>query len=262
MKKSTTIWREYPLDSQKNYSWKLGPLSLWAHHKEGEWKIAYTNTYDNEETEANFQIGSENPDDVEWDRFIHSSSPLFTLKPTLPDKPVVIKPNQNISILPGQSGSFIFTIPLFVQALAGKKKDLLIELPIVDLSETWFGDMYSGFLSYALGSSLLTQDCDYHPVMTEAVCPVQIKNTTGNTLTFQRSCIQVEYLSLFSAEDALVTNQVSIQFKGQDQESQINFSKKPPHEYKAPKLISGPRIPIEQSILRKSFTVIKYFTGF
>jgi hypothetical protein len=80
-------------------------------------------------------------------------------------------------------------------------------------------------------------------------------------LDLQRFCLRCEYLYIFEDESRLWTDEVTYQFRGPEQSSQISFSKKPPKGRKAAVLLSHPRVPAVQSLIKHSFNILKSVTG-
>ncbi len=96
----------------------------------------------------------------------------------------------------------------------------------------------------------------------KAVCPVVVKNKSEIQLDFQKFCIHVENLKLYTGTKRLWTNEVDINFFGEDQPSRIELSQKKPQIEKDCTLICEERVPASTSLLQKSAGLFKYFTDF
>ena len=134
----------------------------------------------------------------------------------------------------------------------------LCEIPTVVLSKTWFGDTMSGESCYSLKSRAVRDLSSITPAG-RAVCPVRVFNATASEMELQRMCIHVEHLGIFRTGKRLWTNQVEINYRGDERSSQISYSSPPEVEGKYDK-IADPRVKPERNILKKSIRVMKMLT--
>ena len=148
---------------------------------------------------------------------------------------------------------FYVSFPIWLKIEAGD--DQLIELcdvPSAVRSNTWFGDTMEGELCYSLMTRARRQieDTD-HPVY-KALCPVRIRNASEDRLDVERFCLHVEHLSLFQSTHLLWTNEVTITFQGEDQISKIDYARQKPKLGSDLKLLTAPRTPLKETLLKRS----------
>jgi hypothetical protein len=253
---TTANWGPVKLAGRQCVHWRVGAVTMWARAFDDEWEIAHS--YDDRDTDR-----EECPEDVSWTRFVTvANDDLFT-QPALPDRPVVIRPQSPIVILPGRWGRFYFSVPLwvrFVSQPAGRSATME-EIPSQNLSSTWFGDMATGELCYAIDSRLLRRQPTMDANDAFARCEIEVRNGSRERLQFERISVHVEHMHLFETADKFWTNQLRVVFKGADQVSQLTFLPNPPAVAGEAKVVCEPRIPLEKNILKRSFNLIREITG-
>lgn len=199
-----------------------------------------------------------------WSRFVTLQQDELSVLPALPDRPIVVRPFMRVSLLPGRWAQFFVAVPVWISLVARKVKNETVfeEFPSQLLSNTWFGDPQGGELCYALHTPLLREEPTKAFPPYFIICPLIIKNSSTETLQFQRLCIHVENLQIFHTDKGLVTNQINVVFRGEDNSSQIDVQKKPHKDAIKPELVRAPREPMSRSVLRKTFDRFKEMTGF
>lgn len=247
-------------------AWNFGSCELRVQHRRDEWLIAAIRPGDTDgsspETRGMAESVAYDPD-LPWTRYVTVVDDLLEMLPCMPDRAVVVRPDSAITILPGRSGQFYFTIPVWVRLLSASRgpKTTMAEIPTIILSNTWFGDPSAGELCYSLDAPLRRTHDEMREEGFRAICPIHVKNGSHEELSFQRVCVQVEHLSLYRGESILWSNEVHVLFKGSDQISQITYSSHPPTMDRSATLLTGPRTRPEHNILRRSFGFIRQFTG-
>lgn len=195
-----------------------------------------------------------------WYRYLIGDEYRLELMPSLPDRPLVLKPSVRRKILPGHRARLLFFIPVWIQ-LYGVRKDashMVSEYPTTVLSSTWFGDMQGGELCYALETVLLQEVKNITPPTAfHAACILNIRNSSNLLLDFFRMAVHVEYLSLFGDGEKLYTNEVNVTFTGIDQVSQVKYAARGPRGLAELKKLTEPRETASKSILKRSFSFIK-----
>ena len=81
-------------------------------------------------------------------------------------------------------------------------------------------------------------------------------------MDFQKLCLNVEHLRIYQGEKQLWTNVINITNWSEDQLNQVDFSSDVPDFEKGCELLCKERIPVDKSLLKKSFSILKYFTNF
>lgn len=225
--------------------------------EQDEWRLTFRRIdVDPEEERA----GESSEQEAEWVRYIGRVEDSLSVLPALPDRPVLVRPDSPIILLPGRQGRFYFSVPVWLRFLASREgKDQVVhEEPTDMLSNTWFGDPSAGELCYALDDPLLRSYETMETSQLEAVCPLIVKNGSAEPLNFERICVHAEFLNLYRGDRALWTNEVTVQFKGADHASQVSMSPKTPS---GTTLITGRRLAANRSFIRKSFNLLRQVTG-
>jgi hypothetical protein len=262
------IWKtKKNLDLDKNYRGQIGPLILWLRHLLDEIHIAVEHTEDEsvESEDTAFSVTDESTKEIlDWKRWIvGEKSNTISILPIMPDRPVVVRPEVPVKIPEGHEALFFVSIPVWVKIVADNTKEIvLLQEPSIVLSNTWFGDPMSGELCYSLRSKARRQIVDTIPKPHRAACPVRILNTTKSQLDVDRFCVHVEYLSIYKGAKRLWTNEVRINFQGEDAVSKIDYAQKQPEYEDTDEIISKARTVWKKTLLKKSLGTFKLLTGF
>lgn len=228
---------------------EVGAVTLRTQRVKDEWMIA--SAYGNSDEE---------PD---WTRIVTSGRESVFLQPALPDRAVVIRPRSPIVILPGRFGRFFFSVPLWIRYVSESsgKKNSMLEIPTQQLSSTWFGDMETGELCYSVDSRLLREMSDEDADEAYARCEIEIRNNSRERLRFERICVHVEFMTLFSDDERFWSNRVRVSFKGAEQVSQLSYTTGPPEQVSGAKMVCEPRHVMDKNIFKRSFNLIREITG-
>lgn len=252
------FWGTYAFTEGQSRYWQIGDLGLWIQSRQKEWSFAYQ--YEVPGENRSIVAGEDRPmPDKERNTYVVGEAERIVIVPALPDKPVVLKPESNYNVLSNRKIDVFITIPLCLQIYNGQvgEDNLMLDIPVMKLSRTWFGDPDNGELAYSLYSLFYQQLTDVPVAPHIALCPLHIHNDSAAVLDIQRLCVRVRHLELYSTSNYLATNEVKVEFKGVDQSSNITFSSKQPELQTSFKRISPARIPNTKSLIKKSFYFIK-----
>jgi hypothetical protein len=252
-----SMWGPVEVAAESSKCLQLGSVDIHIRHSDDEWRFAYTHP------KGDAQHGQE-PEDSDWLRMVSARNESLELQPALPDRPLVIRPESPVSIFPGRFARFYVAVPVwyrFVSVLQNERTTV-IDIPARVLSNTWFGDPANGELCYSLDAPLIRTDEPLGENPSIVTCGLVVRNGSEEKLNFERICVHVENLSVFEIQDRLWTNEIRVLFKGSDQISQITIHDRPPDRPGGAVKLSEPREPENKSILRRSFSFIRYFTGF
>jgi hypothetical protein len=255
------MWGQHEIPEDSSHTWEIGPLKIWCKNINKELQIAYNH---NESNEAEGTKLIEPPEDLTWTRWaLEEKQNTVELNPVLPDRPVVVRPETSFWLTKNAKARIYVRIPLWIQInLAGRKTNALTEIPIVILSNTWFGNFFEGELCYWISSGARRQ-IEVDPQRTYLViCPIQLINNSDEDLLVEKICLRVMNLSLFDEVGQLWSDEIRISYEGKKEGSQIKASGKSPSEAKSAKLISLPREPIKHSLTAKTFASILELSGF
>lgn len=198
-------------------------------------------------------------DDSEVLHLYTGNSDELAVVPALPDKAVVFRNTKKLKVSPGASSELYFRIPLSIQFYSQEVKDenLLFEIPLKRLSDTWFGEIDNGEPAYSIGNNFDEDLGAVEPAVWEALCSVEIKNNTFGILDLQRLILRVEDFGLFLVNGRLLTSHVSIEFKGQEQAGSVNLSIRSEIHGEKLQQVAKPRSAESKNLLRRSFFFIK-----
>jgi len=192
-------------------------------------------------------------------QFYTDNSSELIVVPALPDKAVVFRNNKNIKISAGESARLFFRIPLTIQFYFQEVKDenLLFEMPLQRLSDTWFGEIDNGEPAYSIGSNYYKSLKEVDARIWEAIASVEIMNNTFGVLDLQRLILRVEEFKLYRKGNQILTNFITIEFKGQDQAESVSLSTKDEIQGENLVLVAKSRLSDTKKLLRRSFFFIK-----
>ena len=262
-----SIWDQYDIEQNVCYMMQLGPLSAWIRKIDDEIHIATQRTEEslsNVTAEPKFEICEQIPKDITWTRYIiENNAKLISLKPIMPDRAVLVRPEEPLKLPAGRKATFYVRIPIWVNIeIASSAFAGLCELPTIEQSNIWFGDAVSGELCYSLRSKARRKFIDFTPMSHRVICPVVIQNKSKETIDISRICIQSQHLNIYSAESLMWTNDIEITFQTDDYSGSIFYSNKPSELKPKAKLITTARVPKKKTLLKRSLGTFRIFGGF
>ena len=97
----------------------FGPLEVWVRKFAGEWHVSHAIEPDHEDGPTLWEEGVA-PEDRPWERWITGNQATsLVLRPLPPDRPVIVRPEMAVRLLPGQSTGFFVGLPLWVELSSG-----------------------------------------------------------------------------------------------------------------------------------------------
>jgi hypothetical protein len=249
------MWGPVSVSLDGNGSLQFGGLNVHFRRMENEWHFAYSYGEEN--------LRDPGGEKKQWRRFVSAAKESLELMPVLPDRPLVIRPEYQVSIFPGETAHFFISVPVWYRftAVSGRKRMNIIDIPSNVLSNTWFGDKSAGELCYSLDVPFACTPDKLELGSTTVICTLAVRNSSEERLMFERLCVHVENLSIFVDDDTLWTSEIKVLFKGVDQISQIDIQDRSPKNVPAARKLTGPREISNKSILHRSFTSIRQFAG-
>lgn len=212
---------------------RLGPLRLWMARAEKEWGVAF------EQGEVLEIIDiAQVPEDVvpaklSWTTTLFEKAPReFTLLPSVPDRPVVVKPPFPVLIPEGESGTFYCLLPIFLKIVlsTGNKAIDLVSIPVQSLSDTWFGLPTEGELCYSLPFAIERDLDSLKPLPHQVVCPIEVQNHSPELLKFEKLCFRPQYIGLYGGDRHLWSTRVRIQHEGAFKGTTVRYLTEAPVE--------------------------------
>ncbi|MDX3773479.1 DUF432 domain-containing protein [Chromatiaceae bacterium AAb-1] len=253
-------WHPVSLEAESCYSYAIGPLTLYLKRQEHEWQLAFERQEENEDL---FRVLNHAavcmPSGLKTHRYIFQHSPdSFQLKPVLPERPLVVRTRQPVNIPDGGQSTFYISCPVSVQVTLPATNTLLQEIPVLRLSDTWFGPSTQvGELCYATKTQARHDRADIPLRPHRAVTPVTIINRSGNMLTIEKLSIPVPLLAVYGAPDGtLWTDPISLEHDGEHALARLTFTGKLPAGLSTAERLSSPRISSGKHSLVRAFASI------
>ncbi len=231
---------------------QFGDLDLWLRREAREWRIAtrYRHGMEDRSAEIDDQPVSEDAKPARW--VTGDTDGQIRLRPVCPPRSVVVRPESQVSLFPGQSTDFYIGLPLWLELSTPKDEVALCELPAVKLSNSWFGEPTHGELCYAMRTLACSRAEDLITRIHRAICPLQVRNASDDLLTFERICLRCRHLNIFFMRGRYWTNQVRLTHLGQNEWSRVVYGAAPPAAGGEATLVTPPREPIKRGFLGSS----------
>lgn len=211
---ANTWWGSYALDGERVSRWRIGPLTLWAQRLAGEWRLAWRSSGEALQDGVEFEEQAAVDDILALDNAaryaVSGDDGQLQLAAALADRTVVTRAEQPVNLLPGEDLYVYVSTPLWVRVLVGQPAQQLAEIPVLRLSDTWFGDStMEGELGYSARTRIRLDLDNLLARPHRATTAVRVKNRAADVLTLERLKIPVMHLALCQAEDGrLWTHQV------------------------------------------------------
>jgi hypothetical protein len=210
---------------------RLGPLRLWLARADREWGFACEHGELSDVLDIAQVPEDVVPGSLDWNATLFAEAPReFLLKPTVPDRSVVVKPTYPVRIPVGESGTFFVLLPLFVRILvaAGKREQEIGVVPSRLLSDTWFGLPTDGEFCYSLPFPAERDIERLQPLPHHIVCPVEIRNQSSEDLKFEKLCFRPQYAAILCGDRHLWSTPVRILHEGHFKGATIRYLDHPP----------------------------------
>jgi hypothetical protein len=205
---------------------RLGPLALHLTSHGDEWAAVYRYEADAVATGIELPATSSPPADGECQRWAAAPDwDTLELRPIMPDRSVVARPEQELTIPPATGGTFYVRVPVWLAVhVAGSAGPALCELPSVVLSKTWFGETTaSGHPCYSLRTQARRSLEGLAIAPFRVVCRVAVENRATTHLEVERVCLQTAGLTIYQAGDHLAATPISVIHRGEDLPATIEY---------------------------------------
>lgn len=261
-----SIWGTHWVEPGQRIHWDLGPRRFWVEARAGEIRVAWGEAQD--VAEGGDGEGGGPAADPEWSRWaLPGETGGVEITPALPDRALVVTPEQPFHLLPGAKARVFARVPVWVQIRlateghAPGSGPLLAEVPSVVLSDTWWGTVTEGELAYWLPTSarLLVDPARHRPYM--AICTLQMHNRSTTPLPVDRLAIRAIHLSLFQGRESLWADEAQVIYQGTVEGSQIEMSGSPPDEAGPSRSVASPRAPVQRGLRGRTFHRILSLAG-
>lgn len=253
-----SFWSPLHLSDNEIMQRQVDRCSIWLKKHDDE--IWFTHQYSEEE--GHKFMPDDPPPDADWSRWVlRKPADHLLFEPVMPDRPLVIMPEFPMHISKDAQLQVFTRIPLWVRVQTDDPNpEVILELPIVPVSKTWFGTMVDGELCYystTKARRTLNKDVA-RPWLVN--CPIIIENESESSLDFQRFCYRVEHLTIYETNAEFWADETKISYQGEDQVSNISMRGKVHANLNQPKLRTRPRESLSGNLAKRTFRrIIKDF---
>lgn len=220
MKDDTAFdWGTHTVHEGEETALALGPLQLHFVKQAGEIRVAYRREGE--------------PSELHWSRWAPSPGwdGQLALVPALPDRPVVVKPENEFWLLKGSEARIYVRVPLHLRVEAtGSSPRTLLRLPTVVLSDTWWGSPAVGELCYFLDISARRTMPETDFLEHLVICPLQLVNRSDDELLVTRIALRTDYLSIYRDGSRIWSDETRVKYRGDHEDSSLSVSGQAPGE--------------------------------
>jgi hypothetical protein len=252
-------WLAQEVPDNHRLVYELGPFALELHRSSDEWRVAWRHD-PAEDQSANLRIGvAEGALDVVLERYVHAA-PVgrARLRPLLMDRNVVIRPREPVFLPSGQETTLYLSTPVCASIEVGEPPLKLREVPMLPLSDTWFGpSTREGELCYSGRTHARHHIAELPRRPHRAITPLHIRNHATSVLPIEKLSLPVPTLSVFGADDgSLWTQGVSLTRASDSDLATLRIEPGPPRYARGATPISEPRRPAERNGLVRAFSLL------
>jgi hypothetical protein len=230
----------------------FGALDLWIRKEENEWLLTHRHEAGREDRVLSRDLEPA-PEGAAWVRWITADdSRDFRLRPVMPDRAVVVRPESPVSLLPRQSTLMFVGVPMSLELVVGAGGAKLTAFPSLVLSKSWFGIPTEGERCYALRTLALPSPQALMPRVHRIVCSVQVRNLSADVLSFERLCLRCPHLRIYRGRTRFWANVVRLSYRGKDEWSRVVYAPGPPDLDDATELVAQARQTVDRGFLQRS----------
>ncbi len=253
-------WLPRDVPDQQRLSCAFGPLNLDIFRDSGEWRLSWS--YDDEldvSSRVSMEVVDGMAESETFERYVFGGgSGRVQLRPLLMERPVVIRPREPVFLPSGEQTTLYLSTPLCLQVEVGEPAVVLRELPMVRLSDTWFGpSTREGELCYSGRTHARHSISEVPRRPHRAVTPLRIHNAAPAVLPLEKVSVPVPVLSVYGQRDGhLWTQGVSLKRSTDTDLAALQVHRGAPAYAKDATLLSGPRQEAERGGLVRAFSVL------
>ena len=256
----SSLWESHMVPYGHTLALSLGALELKVYRSQQEWCYA-TDFADGMDARARLSlvVGDMGFDpELAWNRLIlWEKTDTVRFQPLLPDRPIIVRPEMPMRVMPGQSVLLFIGIPLWLSLVFGARKEHSVEVSSLTLSNSWFGNFTEGELCYALKTRAKLLPDELTASASRVMFPLEIRNASSENLDFQRLCVRPQFLNIFQGKTRLWTSRGRVSYRGEEKWSRIVYASGAPEFDEAGMLIGHAREKMTRGLLFKTFDSLK-----
>ncbi len=258
-------WGRHSLEGDETLALRLGARDLWIRSEAREIRLL---------TGPDPRPGEALPPPIksvpepgsEWSRWVPpEGSGEVELRPALPDRSLVLKPESPFRLLPRAEARVYVRVPLWIQVqlrVEGMESGLkLAEVPTLSMSDSWWGDTVEGELVYWLPTTARRKMFEDLHLLHLAACPLHLSNRSGIELEVDKLVLRVAHLSLFLHDGHFWADETRVTYHGDAEGSTIEMTGVSPEEAQGGVRVSAPREPIVRGFRARTFSRLRSLSG-
>ena len=272
-------WGPAALEMDTGGEWHVGPSTFWVYRSAYDWRVIVRPSTDPKtadpmaqrsgrrvpvDDERMNEVLESEDDDLLTQRFsVQETAEELALRPALADRPVVVRPEHPLSVLPGESVTLYLSTPLWVRIDLVESDRRLTEVASHRMSDTWFGaSTREGTLCYATRTAGRLR-LDRLPLrLHRALTPLTVQNQADESLALERIQLPVPHLSVYAtADDVLWTDPVRMTHRSVDEGAAIDIQEGPPPDRSEADLLQPPREERSHGLFTSTFSAVGALFG-
>lgn len=256
-------WGSYDLPQDAAARFKIGPLLVWVEHRVHEWRLAWERA-EGEPPDDGVDVAcpaprEEPPESAAVERIAgRQTSAILAVSPRLADRSIVSRPETRLRLAGGDEIELYVGTHLWARFETADPSRQLLELPILQPSDTWFGpSTLEGELCYASRTTARLQLENLPPKPYRALTQVRLENHGGDDVLLERLNLPVPHLSLYAAADGhLWTESVTVERGADGQLAEVRIGGGPPAEAGAAEAVAAPRLEAAGSVFSRALSAL------
>jgi hypothetical protein len=253
-----TWWGAFNLQLGDSMLWELGDTRFAVQRRQKEWVLSRWPREGGERREWHVQTRRTAVGDPEGERerfvFAHTR-PELEIRPALADRSIVSRPADPFHLQPGEEAVIYVSSPLWAVIRVHGAEVPLKELPLAELSDTWFGpSTLEGELCYATRTSARLNLEEVPHRVFRAVTPVHLENRAKTALALDRINLPVPLLGLYHRGGRdLWTEQINLVREEDGDLAALRIHPGPPRALGETTRVAEPRSRAESGALVRAF---------
>ncbi len=252
-------WEEQTLENYSGLRWRVGPLGVELFRRPLEWRIAWRSdpvSEPNLESVTRFSSDNDFAPGAATSRYIvQATSRNVRLHPRMPDRNMVIRPQEPFFLPSNEQTTLFVTCPVWVEISVDTGRRRLLEVPALRPSDTWFGpSTREGELCYdtRIRGVLHADQLQHRPH--RVVTPLIIRNRASSHLNLERISLPAPLLSIYADHSGRLWSEAVTLLREEDGEyAELQISKVAPSQANRAVRISDPRRKVSSGMLVRAF---------
>lgn len=254
-------WSPRTLAEGQTLRYHLPPLELWIQRTGEECRIGSLPA-SSEAQPGTIEDVAAFPAEIDLLRFaVPADMNRLSVRPMPPDRSLVVRPAESLSILAGHATELFVSVPLFWNVALGREVGApvsLCEIPSVTLTKSWFGENTAGESCYALKTRALHALGEDAGELNRFYCHIRLRNGGSSTFLLERFCLQTPALALYAgADNKLWSSDVKVSLRGGGTPAVVTHSDRSPAGAPGSRLVSPARHKVSQKFVLRALDQIR-----